>query len=74
MKQCILAPSTYTSFTECNGYLSSCTVSDTGSGCIPIPLVCSAIKKKAGCSIKKVVNATTGAVTYPANSCGWNGT
>jgi hypothetical protein len=48
-------------------------VSNSGQGCVSIPLVCSAIKTETGCYSKKIINPITKLVEYPLNSCGWNG-
>ncbi|CAD8176961.1 unnamed protein product [Paramecium pentaurelia] len=61
-KQCVLASSATTSHTDCQTYHSSCTLSNTGSGCVPLPLKCEAITIEAACQIKA-----------NGSLCGWTG-
>ncbi|CAK82827.1 unnamed protein product (macronuclear) [Paramecium tetraurelia] len=61
-KQCVLASSNTTTHADCQMYHSSCTLSNSGSGCVLLPLRCEAITLEAACKMK-------------ANKkpCGWNG-
>ncbi|CAD8157933.1 unnamed protein product [Paramecium octaurelia] len=61
-KQCVLASSTTITHADCQAYHSSCTLSNSGSGCVLLPLKCEAITLEAACKMK-------------ANKkpCGWNG-
>lgn len=42
-KSCATAKSTVNTDTLCRGYLPTCTVTDTGSGCMDIPTDCSGL-------------------------------
>ncbi|CAD8110299.1 unnamed protein product [Paramecium primaurelia] len=68
-KQCVLASSTTATHADCQTYDSSCTLSNTGSGCVPIPLKCEAITIEAACNIR--LQITNSVKSYP--TCGWNG-
>ncbi|CAD8124536.1 unnamed protein product [Paramecium sonneborni] len=53
-KQCALAPKDYTTYAQCNTYLpGQCTLDNSGSGCMDLPIKCEAIIKADGCQIKK---------------------
>ncbi|CAD8125030.1 unnamed protein product [Paramecium sonneborni] len=68
-KECVLASSTTATHADCQIYDSSCTLSNTGSGCVPLPLKCEAITIESACNIRLLV--TNGVKSYPP--CGWNG-
>ncbi|CAD8096596.1 unnamed protein product [Paramecium sonneborni] len=61
-KQCSLAGNTLTTHSDCQKYLSSCTLSNSGQGCILLPRVCQVITLKEACVMK-----------YDRSPCGWNG-
>nr|AAS94225.1 surface antigen A [Paramecium tetraurelia] len=62
-KQCVLASSATTSHADCQTYSSGCTLSNTGSGCVTLPLKCEAITIEAACQMKS-----------NGQPCGWTGT
>ncbi|CAK64863.1 unnamed protein product (macronuclear) [Paramecium tetraurelia] len=68
-KECVLASSTTATHEDCQTYDSGCTLSNTGTGCVPLPLKCEAITIEAACNIK--LQITNGVKSYP--ECGWNG-
>ncbi|CAD8109102.1 unnamed protein product [Paramecium primaurelia] len=68
-KECVLASSTIQSHSDCQTYDSSCTLSNTGAGCVPIPLKCEAITIESACNVR--LQVTNGVRSYQA--CGWNG-
>nr|CAA09180.1 surface antigen G [Paramecium tetraurelia] len=61
-KQCVLASSATTTHADCQTYHSSCTLSNQGTGCVPLPLKCEAITLEAACNMKA-----------NGQPCGWNG-
>ncbi|CAD8070415.1 unnamed protein product [Paramecium primaurelia] len=61
-KLCVLASSSITTHTDCQNYHSSCTLSNTGLGCVTLPIKCEAITIESACHIK--ING---------QQCGWNG-
>ncbi|CAD8045475.1 unnamed protein product [Paramecium sonneborni] len=61
-KQCGFASLTLKTHQECQNYLSSCTLNNTGSGCMIIPLKCQAIAIQESCQIKA-----------DGQLCGWTG-
>lgn len=48
-KFCALAPKNLKHFNQCQSYLSSCTVDNSGSGCMELPIICEAITRIEGC-------------------------
>ncbi|CAD8108961.1 unnamed protein product [Paramecium primaurelia] len=68
-RECVLASSTTSTHADCQTYDSSCTLSNTGSGCVPLPLRCEAITIESACNIR--LQVTNGVKSYP--TCGWNG-
>ncbi|CAK64868.1 unnamed protein product (macronuclear) [Paramecium tetraurelia] len=68
-KECVLASSTTATHADCQTYHNSCTLSNTGTGCVPLPLKCEAITIEAACNIR--LQVTNGVKSYP--ECGWNG-
>ncbi|CAD8176985.1 unnamed protein product [Paramecium pentaurelia] len=68
-KECVLASSTTATHTDCQTYDSSCTLSNTGTGCVPIPLRCEAITIESACVFR--LQVTNGVRSYL--ECGWNG-
>ncbi|CAD8109110.1 unnamed protein product [Paramecium primaurelia] len=68
-KECVLASSTSATHADCQNYDSSCTLSNTGAGCVPIPLKCEAITIESACNVR--LQVTNGVKSYQA--CGWNG-
>ncbi|CAD8109099.1 unnamed protein product [Paramecium primaurelia] len=68
-KECVLASSTTATHQDCQTYDSSCTLSNTGVGCVPIPLKCEAIIIELACNVR--LQVTNGVRSYQA--CGWNG-
>ncbi|CAD8183449.1 unnamed protein product [Paramecium pentaurelia] len=61
-KQCVLASSATTTHADCQTYHSTCTLSNSGTGCVPLPLKCEAITIEAACNLKA-----------NGQPCGWNG-
>ncbi|CAD8202267.1 unnamed protein product [Paramecium octaurelia] len=61
-RQCAMASSSIASHSECQTYYSSCTLSNTGKGCVTLPIKCEAITIEAACKIKA-----------NKQSCGWTG-
>ncbi|CAD8124653.1 unnamed protein product [Paramecium sonneborni] len=57
------------SHADCQTYDSSCTLNNTGSGCVPIPLKCEAITIEAACNLR--LQITSGVRSY--QPCGWTG-
>lgn len=51
-KLCVLASSSITTHTDCQNYHSSCTLSNTGLGCVTLPIKCEAITIESACHIK----------------------
>ncbi|CAD8145016.1 unnamed protein product [Paramecium octaurelia] len=68
-KECVLASSTTATHADCQTYDVGCTLSNTGTGCVPLPLKCEAITIEAACNIR--LQVTNGVKSYPL--CGWNG-
>ncbi|CAD8203698.1 unnamed protein product [Paramecium pentaurelia] len=59
-KYCALAPKYLQKFNDCQTYLSSCTVDNSGSGCMELPIICEAITRSEGCYL-----------TAGRKECGW---
>ncbi|CAK66069.1 unnamed protein product (macronuclear) [Paramecium tetraurelia] len=59
-KFCALAPKNLLNFNQCQSYLSSCTVDNSGSGCMELPITCNAITRREGCYL-----------TSGQQECGW---
>ncbi|CAK64788.1 unnamed protein product (macronuclear) [Paramecium tetraurelia] len=68
-RECVLASSTTATHADCQTYDVGCTLSNTGTGCVPLPLKCEAITIEAACNIR--LQVTSGVKSYPL--CGWNG-
>ncbi|CAD8109130.1 unnamed protein product [Paramecium primaurelia] len=68
-KECVLASSASATHTDCQTYDSSCTLSNTGAGCVPIPLKCEAYTIESACNVR--LQVTNGVKSYLP--CGWNG-
>ncbi|CAK64874.1 unnamed protein product (macronuclear) [Paramecium tetraurelia] len=68
-RECVLASSTTATHADCQTYDSGCTLSNTGTGCVPLPLKCEAITIEAACNIR--LQVTNGVKSFPL--CGWNG-
>ncbi|CAD8120354.1 unnamed protein product [Paramecium sonneborni] len=60
-KQCVFA-SKATTHQECQAYLVSCTLSNSGLGCVPLPIICQSITNANSC-VKKA----------NGQLCGWDG-
>ncbi|CAD8208460.1 unnamed protein product [Paramecium pentaurelia] len=61
-KQCALASKMYTTYQQCRNYLQTCTLDNSGSGCMDLPIKCEAIRQAEGCQMK-----------YGGGKCGWIG-
>ncbi|CAK72125.1 unnamed protein product (macronuclear) [Paramecium tetraurelia] len=51
-KVCVLTSSSITARTDCQNYLSICTLTNPGSGYVVLPLKCETITIEAACQIK----------------------
>ncbi|CAD8210801.1 unnamed protein product [Paramecium pentaurelia] len=52
-KQCALASKDFNTYAQCRDYLPTCTLDNSGSGCMDLPIKCEAITSTEGCQIKK---------------------
>jgi Notch-like protein len=51
-KICENAPTTIKSYDECYKFLPTCTLANSGFGCMQLPLRCLSIEKKDGCRLR----------------------
>ncbi|CAD8128328.1 unnamed protein product [Paramecium sonneborni] len=49
LQECRLASQTITTYTACQSFMDSCTLDNSGKGCMPIPPTCGAITTQEGC-------------------------
>ncbi|CAK59269.1 unnamed protein product (macronuclear) [Paramecium tetraurelia] len=68
-KTCQSASQEIKTHEDCNAYLSSCTLSKTGKGCMSLPLKCEMIELEEGCRLRQSIGLnSTGKNT---KECAW---
>ncbi|CAD8167875.1 unnamed protein product [Paramecium pentaurelia] len=64
-QECRLASQTITTHSACQEHMNSCTLDNTGKGCMPIPPSCGAIKTQEGC----ITNSNGGECAWASSKC-----